>query len=129
MQSIMSNVKNSIIEQAVRQANRSTYYQKIGAVIFNKKRVISKGYNQIRASRRLHPKFQEWPGSVHAEVAAILNARTGLKNCDILVVRVNNQNQFRLAKPCKYCQMYLEYVGIKKIYYSIDHYPYIERLN
>ena len=121
-------VTRNLINRAVQQAQCSNYYQRVGAVIFNKKRIISKGYNQIRAARHLHNRFQQWPGSIHAEVASILNAKTNLKGCDIIVVRINKQNQFRLAKPCNYCLMYLEYVGIRKIYYSIDCYPYIKEL-
>jgi len=122
-------ISKKIIETVVELANKSTYYQKIGAVIFKRNTIISKGYNQVETVRKhLHPKFQQWPGSIHAEVDAIIKAKQNLKGCEILIIRVNNDNQFRLAKPCEYCQMYLEYVKIKKIYYSINSFPYIKKL-
>ena len=30
----------------------------------------------------------------------------------------NNNKKLMYAKPCKHCQGYIKYVGIKKIYYS-----------
>jgi len=117
---------HKFIKQAVEEANKSKYYHKIGAIIFNKNIIISRGFNQAqRSCKHLNPKFQRWPGTVHAEVDAIIKAKTNLKGFSILVVRINNHNQLRLAKPCKWCMMYLEYVGIKKISYSISEYPYI----
>jgi len=121
------NILNSKINIAIEEAKKSIHKQKIGCVIFNKKKIISKGYNTPSKSiKKLHPKYQRWPNSIHAEVAAIIKAKTDLKGCDILVVRINNDDKFRLAKPCHNCMMYIEHVGIHKIYYSIDSYPYIK---
>ena len=120
---------HKFLKQAVDEANKSTFRQKVGAIIFNKNRIISRGYNDPeRSVKHINKKFQRWPGTVHAEVAAILKAKTDLKGFSILVVRVNSKNQLRLAKPCEWCSMYLDYVGIKKIYYSISEFPYIETL-
>jgi len=120
-------VIHKFIKQAVEEANKSEHKQKVGAVIFNKKRIVSHGINHPQKSiRHLKPKFQKWPNSVHAEVDAIIKAKTNLKNLSMLVVRVNSKNQLRIAQPCRWCQMYLEYVGIKKVFYSIDEFPYIK---
>ena len=122
--------KANIINICVNEANKSEYNQKVGSVIFKKNRIISSGHNYSqRSAKKLHPKYQKWPGSIHAEVDAIIKAKTDLKGMDIMVIRVNKQNQFRLAKPCKHCQMYLEHVGIRKVYYSISEYPYFEVLD
>lgn len=56
---------------------------------------------------------------------AILKARRELKGSSILVVRINKNNKLRLAKPCIDCMKYIEYVGIRKVFYSLSEYPYI----
>ena len=118
---------HKFLKQAVEEANKSEHKQKVGAVIFNKSKIISRGYNHPQKSvRHLKRKFQRWQGTIHAEVDAIIKAKTDLKNLSLLVVRVNSKNQLRLAKPCQWCLLYLNYVGIKKIYYSINEYPYIK---
>ena len=122
------NIKSHIIKQAFKQATKSTYLKaRMGAIIFNKKVILSKGTNySLKSCCKLHPQFQEYKGSIHAEVDAIIKARKDLKGSSILIIRINKQNQFRLAKPCKECMKYLEFVGIKKIYYSINSFPYIK---
>ncbi len=118
------------LKYAVEEAQKSEHRQKVGAVIFDKSKIISRGYNHPQRSvKHLRRKFQKWPGTVHAEVDAIIKARTELKGMSILVIRVNNKKQLRIAKPCQYCLMYLEYVGIRKVFYSTNEYPYIEMLS
>lgn len=119
---------NTLINLAVEEAKRSTYKTKVGCIIFNKKKILSIGHNELRNIRKLHPKFQKWKGSVHAEIAAIINAKKDLRGASLLVVRVNNRNQLRMSKPCEDCQKYMDYVGIKKIFYSLSSYPYIEEM-
>ena len=124
------NISNKLVKLAIDEANKSNYKQKVGCIIFDKKIILSRGYNTSQKSvKKLHPKFQGFPFSVHAEVDAIIKARKDLKGCNILVVRVNKHNQLRLSKPCKNCMKYIQYVGIKNIFYSIDRYPYIKQLN
>jgi len=118
------------LKYAVEEAGKSEHRQKVGAVIFDKSRLISKGYNKPQRSvKHLKRKFQKWPGTVHAEVDAIIRSKRDLKGMSIIVVRINKKKQFRLAKPCPYCIMYLEYVGIRDVYYTTNEYPYIEKLD
>lgn len=117
------------VKIAVDEANKSTFSFKVGAVVFNKSQFISSGHNYSERSIKHHlSKFRKTEFSLHAEVSAILKAKTDLKGASILVVRINRKNKFRLSKPCIHCYNYLKYVGIKKCYYSIDHYPYIEEM-
>lgn len=123
------NISSTLINIAIEEAKKSDHKQKVGAVIFDKKRIISKGHNTKQKSiKKFHPKFQRFPFSVHAEVDSIINAKKDLKGLSILVIRINKNNQFRLSKPCNDCMKYLNYVGIKKIYYSISNYPFILEL-
>ncbi len=120
-------ISNILSNVCVDEANKSKYIQKVGAVVFKRNRIISAGHNYSQKSaKKLHPRFQRWPGSIHAEVDAIIKAKTDLKGMDMMVIRINKQNQFRLAKPCKHCRMYLEHVGIRRVYYSISEYPYFK---
>lgn len=119
------------MEVAIEEATKSSYKIKLGAVIFSGKKVISTGYNGVgRSARNLHPRFQNWHGSIHAEVDAILKAKTDLKRTKLLVVRYSPVSKnLLLAKPCFYCESYMRYVGIRKVYFSIPTYPYIEEFN
>jgi dCMP deaminase len=127
---IKININNKFINLAIDEAKKGDHKQKVGCIIFDKKKIVSYGHNTSqRSARKLHPKFQRYPFSVHAEVDAILKAKTDLKGMSILVIRVNRRNEFRTAKPCKNCLKYLYHVGIKKIFYSINNYPYIEQLH
>ena len=122
----MTNIKQHILNRAIDEAKKSQHSARMGAVIFNKSRIISVGHNFKGSRRKLHPRFTRYQDSIHAEVGAILNARTNLSGCSILVVRINKEEQLRLAKPCQKCKMYLDYVGIKNIYYSTSN-PFIEK--
>jgi deoxycytidylate deaminase len=124
------NISNTLINIAIEESKNSDHKQRVGCVIFNKKRILSKGYNSSQKSvKNLHPKFQKFPYSVHAEVDAIIKAKKDLKGSSILVVRINKHDQLRLSKPCQNCMKYIEYVGIKKIFYSIPQFPYIVELS
>lgn len=116
------------IKIAMEEAEKSDYKIKIGCVIFDKGKFISKGHNCKRHHRSLHPTFYKYRGEIHAEMNAIINAKRDLKNTSLLVIRVNNQNQFRLAKPCLMCMKYIEHVGFKNIFYSNNSFPYIVKL-
>lgn len=118
----------SIIRKAIAEAKKSEYKIKVGCVIFDKKKIISTGHNGIRNHKKLHPNFQRWKGSVHAEVDTIIQAKADLIGTTMLVVRINNNDELRLAKPCSDCMKYINHVGIKKVLYSTSNYPYISTL-
>lgn len=107
-----------LIQIAIYEANKSNYKQRMACVIFDKKRIVSCEHNKIGSHKRnLHPRFQRWKGSIHAEVASIIAAKTDLKNMDALVIRINNNNELRYSKPCARCMDYLEFVMIRNVYY------------
>lgn len=120
-------IKDKFIKAALSEAKKSEYMHRVGCVIYNKNRIISLGHNYAMKNRKkLNPIYQKWKGSVHAEVDAILNARRDLKNCHLLVIRINRRDEFRLSLPCLECQRYINHVGISKVFYSINIYPHIE---
>jgi deoxycytidylate deaminase len=127
---VLVTMKNqSLIKLAKNEAEKSEHKFRVGAVIFDGKRIISRGHNHANAwSSKLHPRFKKWNTSIHAEAMAILNARRRLKGKSIVVVRINRNGDYMLALPCEHCMSYLQYVGIKNIMYSINEEPYFEEV-
>ena len=111
----------SVIKKAVGEALLSTHQHQVGAVIFNKKIVVSSGRNySCRSAKHLHPRFMRWQGSIHAEADAIIKARCDLRGYSMFVIRINNNGEFRMALSCHHCLDYLAFVGIKKLYFSTN---------
>ena len=114
------NMKDSIIQLAIEVASYSILRQRVGAVIFRGSRVIATGYNETSFCGKIHPKYKHFPESIHAEQAAILNSpRRLLKGSSVLVVRYQRDDHgFSNAKPCQMCMAFLNFVNIKKIFYT-----------
>jgi len=104
---------------ALEEAKNSNYYQRVGAVIFKGKRIVSSAHNAVR-SNSVKSKFKQFHESLHAEASAIIKARKNLKGYSIIVVRLSKNNELALAKPCEFCQEYIEYVGITNIFYTTN---------
>lgn len=112
------NLTAGVIKEAIYQAELSKYRFRVGAVIFKGSRIISSGHNGVRSSS-IHPAYKEYPNSLHAEQAALLNLDwSSLSRVSILIVRINPSGELRLAQPCPMCSKLLDYIGIKRIYYS-----------
>jgi len=107
------------INEALKQARKSKHRHRIGAVIFSKKNIISSACNYpCRSAKSVSKKYMKREKSLHAEVMAIIRARRNLNNLCMLVIRLNVRDKFKMAKPCEYCMAYIQYVGIKTVYYS-----------
>jgi deoxycytidylate deaminase len=123
---MLTNVFPTAVKVAVKEAKKSKYEQRVGAVIVKRKSIVSCGHNYShRSVKKLHPRFQKWPNSVHAEVDCIIKARQDLTGTTIYVVRINKRGKLMNSKRCKLCFMYIVNVGIKRVYFSIDKYPYM----
>lgn len=97
----------NIIAEAIRQAKKSGWVFKLGAVVFDKDHIIGTGYNRafnVGSSRR----------SSCAEVLAIQKSSYKIKGATILVCRSN----MGMAKPCERCRSLIEKSGIRKVIYS-----------
>lgn len=102
---------------AIEEAKKSEHKHRIGAVIFKGKRIISSAHNATR-SNKIPYQFKNWLEALHAECHAIIKARRDLKGYSIIVIRLNNKNELMLAKPCDLCEDFINYVGIKEVYWS-----------
>lgn len=110
----------SIIKTCIEESEKSAHKVHIGAVLFKGKRILATGHNAVR-SNCIDPKFKNFPESLHAEQACLLqlNDWTRLKNCSMLVIKTSKtERKLGMARPCPYCQKFLMSLGIKDIYYS-----------
>ena len=111
-------MKRNVIEAAVTLAtNVFNVRSRHGAVIFTEEQILGRGYNH---------KFLGMKNcSVHAEVAAIANAKkklsmlpNGTEIC-CLVVRINKKGNLTNSMPCANCRRELRKHGINTVYYSV----------
>ena len=100
----------------------------IGAILVNKNKVISTGFNQ----NKTHPiqkiynnrylNYKKIKGDkLHAEVDVLL--KLNKKDCNgstMYIFRRGNDNIYRLSKPCKACMQCILDYGIKRIVYTIE---------
>ena len=114
------SINDSIIKTAIEEAKKSTCHPRIGAVIFKGKRILSKGFNDIRSSS-IPLKHRKWVESLHAEQSALLKVDWNtLKGCSILVYRYSKFKKVGCAKPCSMCEKIIKHVGIRNVYYTED---------
>lgn len=92
---------------------------RVGAAIFNRRRVLSVRHNSYKTHPQLL-KYTDYP-FLHAEQAALI--ALGLDNCDgceIVVVRVRKDGSFAMAKPCSVCQELVTEAGIRAVHFTTD---------
>lgn len=110
----MQKIPDKMIVAAVKASSRSNMKYKIGSVIYNKKDIISTGFN-----RWLHWGKPEYLPkahyAIHAEADALFGLPRGLTyGASIFVYREGNL----LAKPCRNCQKLIDKAGIQHVFYS-----------
>lgn len=96
----------------------------MGAVLTKGNRILGVGQNK---TNRHQSKIRttSWPGSLHAEIACVLDALRKhpvekLKGATVTVVRVTKNGDLKLAMPCKNCYYTLRNLGIKEVRFSND---------
>lgn len=100
----------------------SDHPTRVGCVIVRKKPLIACSNKKCS-----HPKYangSDIRGSLHAEIRAILNCRSDLNGSVAYIYRETLGGEPALSRPCVYCMEALKEAGIKKIYYTINEYPY-----
>lgn len=110
----MSSIYNNFAEIAKKEATKSQCKFRVGAVAIHRGKIISVGFNRYCSGPCPYRKGTE---SFHAEQIAL--SRRGKSSVDTLVVvRIDSNNNFTMAKPCKKCIAHSKRSGIKKIIYS-----------
>lgn len=97
---------------AIKEAKKSTHKFRLGAIVLNKRKVVSKGFNK----KKSHPKV--YSRCIHAETDALLSIKKQKPIDSILVVRLRKDGNLSCAKPCFHCQKKIKEMGLKKVYYS-----------
>lgn len=112
--------QHKYLQKCIRLAERSSLTHKHGCVIVDKKtgEIISKGFN-------CNLKNHTGVTSLHAEIAAICNAKKSLikaTDCDMYIVRIGGgKSSLRYSKPCAHCSFVIQsHTRIKHVYYSIN---------
>ena len=88
-----------------------------GAVLVRGGNIINAGHNKWSYSsfgKRFRHR-DRGVSTLHAELD-----RSTTQGADIYVVRINNQGNFKMSKPCSRCETALKHVGIKRVYYTTD---------
>ena len=104
---------DSFIEQAIKEAGKSTQRHQHGSVIVHRPKVIAKGYNKIDPFNI--------KTSLHAEVAAILDMKKNREqpdNVTMYVIRLGKLCGTKNSKPCMNCERSIIASGIKRVYFS-----------
>ena len=106
-----------------KSANARGYH--FGAVIFNGRDVVSTGWCQCKTHPR-QAKFMRYAKSykrsnsfLHAEVHALIAARTDVSGCDIVVARWA-EGKPRDSHPCEACAQALSVAGIRRTWFFSD---------
>ena len=110
-------------ELARRMAKESTYGKlRHGAVLVKGGRVVSVGFNKgsyCAFGQRFRDIHKYGHATQHAEISAILGISAKVtQGASIYVARINNENKFRMSKPCCMCHEVMEFVGVKKVCYT-----------
>ena len=116
------NDLNYFINLAIKEAFKSCFVKRHGAIILDKKlNVIGKGYNKIYKFNSCNDR------SMHAERMAIINS-SKKKGYIMIVVRLPNLKKINknnikigdclLSKPCENCKKRILKKGINYIYYT-----------
>jgi len=126
----LSKTKKRYFDLAKRAAMESSYGKlRHGAVIVKGGSVVSFGFNKSNhcqfGQRFRH--MDKGPATQHAEISAILGLpRSATQGADVYVVRINNDCDWRMSKPCPMCEQALRFVGVKRVLYTTGdkHYDY-----
>jgi deoxycytidylate deaminase len=104
------------IQIATNTTRRSNMRHKLGAVLFDRRDYVV-GYNRgfgVGVIGREH-EF-----SLHSEEMAVIKGiRAGIEfeSSTLVVIRVNNDGDFRSSMPCHGCRRLIEQMGIPRTYY------------
>lgn len=116
---IPSFLSVGLINKCIDEAMQSVHTYKIGAVVFKNRNILSAGHNSVRSNAKIPFKYRtEWKNSYCAEKDALMKIPLeDIKNCHILVIRINNKGELRTSKPCNTCMDMIRDARIKKIWF------------
>lgn len=96
------------------------YKFKHGTVIAKGSRVLGFGIN----STKTHPKSNSRFKTIHSEHQALINSGIEVQGAIAYVYRETKHGISAMSKPCHSCAKLLKDAGIRKVYFSIDVWPF-----
>jgi len=111
----------NIARKAALCSEQSDY--KHGAVLIKGGSIINTSCNKNRLASfgSRFCKDHDGVATLHAELGAILGIdRNITEGASLYVARVGKDGSFRISKPCSMCTAAMEYVGIKRVCWTID---------
>ena len=96
----------------------------ITAHILNKRgHILTVGHNSYTQTHPIQAKYSQaahMPDRIylHAEIAALVQLRKGMKPYKILIERYGKDGRSRLAKPCPACESAIKKWGIQRVEYT-----------
>jgi tRNA(Arg) A34 adenosine deaminase TadA len=117
---LIEKLKRLALDSAQPETGR---YRIAAAVLDRKGKILATGTNsyvkthprQAELAKKTGNSHRHW---LHAEVAALVKVKNGIP-AKIVVVRVGNAGELRLAKPCPVCMMAIKQAGIESIEYTV----------
>jgi tRNA(Arg) A34 adenosine deaminase TadA len=105
------------LQYCIQELHKSDMHHRHGAVI------VAKG-GKIVASHNFNSPKKTTTKSIHAEVAVIEKFKERypkrfLRECFLVVARMNKREEMGNSKPCKACQKYIIRHDIPTVYYSM----------
>jgi len=99
---------------ASRDSNAKNF--RLGAVVARGGQILGVGANN---TTKTHPRSNSPNNRIHAELSAIINARTDLRGTTLYVVRTGRKERPLLARPCKHCQALIQKEGIRYVCFTV----------
>jgi tRNA(Arg) A34 adenosine deaminase TadA len=104
---------NVFKNEAINQCRKSSYKQRLGAVVVYKGKIVGKGCNKVMGTGKTRI------DGFHAEIEAINNTPAIYrKNSTVYVCRINKIENIMMSKPCHGCETILRKLGVKYVWYS-----------
>ena len=109
------------LQDTLNQEDKNYY---VGAVCLDKRyNIVSTGYNSYIKTHPEQKKYAQKNGKqfscfLHAEIAALVKARSHVDS--VMVMRIIQNGEIKMAKPCKICEMALKEARVKQVWYTND---------
>lgn len=118
----MSKRTNIFKRAAIANAKKSSFRQKLGAVVVKNNKIVGYGFNFAHSTGKL------LNDGMHAEIAAINKTTARFRQGSTMyIARVMKSGNLGLAKPCRRCESVLRKMGVKSVCYTVDNDWVVER--
>lgn len=117
---LIEKLRQVALNSADPQAGR---YRMAAAVLDRKGKILAIGTNSYVKTHTKQFKYANKLGIghkafLHAEISALIKVKNG-DPYELVVVRVGNNGELRLAKPCEICEMAIKQAGVKVVRFTM----------